>query len=322
MTETSRHGAQDGSDITSPVAMPAGGWGIRGWLSALYTKVATAGGIALASQLIDESGSAYGVKQIGNKPRVSAMPYLYDIAEGNVSGHSAWSKIGYNGDVDVGTEDMIAQGGVYVFPSAQQQMDIVSSSVEDDPDKGGSVAGTGIHTVTLYYLDNTFTEKTEDINLNGTSAVATTATDIYRVQNLRAKVCGTGKAAAGNITLSEHGGTTYKYGHIAAGQTRQRQCVWTVPKDKTLYVTSVAFAVGGATKEKAAVFTTLATYDNKADAVRTFFFPYPEVVIEDFAYSRELEVPTKLGAGVDLKVQVRGLVADCVCTCTLRGWLE
>jgi len=38
MTETSRHGAQDGADITSPATMPAGGWGIRGWLSAIYTN--------------------------------------------------------------------------------------------------------------------------------------------------------------------------------------------------------------------------------------------------------------------------------------------
>ena len=36
-TETVREMSQDGADITTPIAMPAGGWGIRGWLSALYT---------------------------------------------------------------------------------------------------------------------------------------------------------------------------------------------------------------------------------------------------------------------------------------------
>lgn len=262
------------------------------------------------------------VKAINGKQRVSSMPYLYDIAEGNVPGHEGWSKIGYNGDVDVGTEDMIAQGGVYVFPAAAGQMDIVSSSAEDDPAKAAGGAGTGIHTVTLYYLDASYAEKTEDITLNGTAAVATTATDIFRVNNMRAKVCGTGKTAAGNITLSEHGGTTYKYGYILAGTTRMRQCVYTVPADKTLYVTSISFAVGGATKEKAAVFTTLAKYDNKADEIRDFFLPFNEAVIEDEAHHRELTRPTKLGAGVDLKVQVRGLTADCVCTCSLSGWVE
>ena len=42
----------------------------------------------------DENGVPYGIKHINNKPRVSSMPYLYDISEGNVPVHEAWSKIG------------------------------------------------------------------------------------------------------------------------------------------------------------------------------------------------------------------------------------
>lgn len=37
--ETPQTVAQDGRDIYAATALPAGGWGIRGWLSALYTKV-------------------------------------------------------------------------------------------------------------------------------------------------------------------------------------------------------------------------------------------------------------------------------------------
>lgn len=188
--------------------------------------------------------------------------------------------------------------------------------------KADTNPGTGIHTVTLYYLTTDFTEKSVDINLNGTAAVQVSATDIYRVQNMRAKVCGTAGKAVGIITLTERSGTTYKYGYIAIGHTRQRQCTWTVPKNKILYVKTIAFAVGGVTKEKSALFTTLATYDNKAKVARTFFLPFNEIIMEDSAYNRELTVPTILPAGVDLKVQVRGLVADCVCTCTLSGWVE
>lgn len=273
------------------------------------------------TKFVDENNTPYYIKHVNNKPRVSSMPYLYDIAEGNVSDHAAWTKIGYNGDVDAGTEDMISQGGQYVFPAVATKMDIVSSSVEDDPDKGGAVPGTGIHTVTLYYLDSSGNEQSEDINLNGTAAVTTSGT-IFRVQNIRAKVVGTNKSAVGNITLSETGGTTYKYGYVAIGQTRQRQCTYTVPTGHALYVTSIGFSIGSATKDKSAVFTTLATYDNKANAVRTFFFPFSEVIIQDGSYQKELEIPTKLPAGTDLKVQVRGLVADCVCSCILRGWME
>ena len=275
-----------------------------------------------ASKFVDENGTPYGVKHISNKPRVSSMPYLYDVAEGNVADHIGWSKIGYNGKVDIGTEDMIAQGGTYVFPASAIQMDIVSSSAEDDPVKADTNPGTGIHTVTLYYLDGSGAEKSVDITLNGTAPVATSVSDIYRVNNMRAKVCGTGGSAAGTITLSEHGGTTYKYGYIAAGQTRMRQCVYTVPAGKTLYITSISFSIGGAAATKTAVFTTVAKYDNKASVARDFFIPYNEVVLEDAAYHRELEVPTKLPAGTDLKVKVQSFTADSICQCSLRGWLE
>lgn len=38
-SEISSGGALDGRDISAPAAMPSGGWGIRGWLSAIWTKV-------------------------------------------------------------------------------------------------------------------------------------------------------------------------------------------------------------------------------------------------------------------------------------------
>lgn len=132
---------------------------------------------------LDETGTAYGVKHINNKPRVSAMPYLYDIAEGNVTNHSSFSLFGYNGDVDVGTEDLISAGASYTFPAAEMQMEVVSSSANDD----GSPAGFGARTVIIDYLDDAYAEKSETVTLNGTTAVATTATDIFRVNRFRVK---------------------------------------------------------------------------------------------------------------------------------------
>ena len=56
------------------------------------------------AQFVDESGVPYGVKHVDNKPRVSSMSYLYDIAEGNVSGHSSWGIQGYHPTVDTTIE--------------------------------------------------------------------------------------------------------------------------------------------------------------------------------------------------------------------------
>lgn len=48
-------------------------------------------------KFIDTTGTAVPFKNVDGKPRFSAMSYLQDIGEGNVSGHSPWSKIGYTG---------------------------------------------------------------------------------------------------------------------------------------------------------------------------------------------------------------------------------
>ena len=50
-------------------------------------------------RFVDDTGTVYGIKQIDGKPRVSSMPYLYDIAEGNVANHYTMHKFGYNSAV-------------------------------------------------------------------------------------------------------------------------------------------------------------------------------------------------------------------------------
>lgn len=84
-------------------------------------------------RFLDENGAAYGIKHVSNKPRTSSMPYLYDIAEGNVTGHTAWSKIGFNGALVADTEaDLWSATGVYAFPAAAGGLEVDSSSADDD----------------------------------------------------------------------------------------------------------------------------------------------------------------------------------------------
>jgi hypothetical protein len=275
--------------------------------------------------LLDENGVSYGVKHIANKPRVSSMPYLYDVAEGNVENHKTWSKIGFHAAISTSELDMMpwaaAGGGLgwtYTFPTAALTMTIVSDSVEDDADKTPA-AGTGAYTVTVYYLTTAFVEKNVTVTMNGTGAV-TVATDIYRIQNARIATAGSICRAVGNITIASGGQT---YGYISATKTRMRQCVWTVPAGKTLYITNIAFSCGQQAASKYVRFTTRANYDDKSNAVlqRGLFMPFNEIVLNNTAFSRELSPPTRLPATTDLKVSA---IADAtaVGTCTLRGWVE
>lgn len=138
-------------------------------------------------KLVDEAGVSYGVKQINNKPRVSSMPYLYDIAEGNVPNHAAWSKIGYNPTVATNEEDVWSAGGLYVFPtSATLQMEVVSSLNTADVDVG-------------------------TILFTGTSDVGGTTTTM-----LDAGVDFTATAAAGDVIIVDKSGTTPEWGVLTA----------------------------------------------------------------------------------------------------------
>jgi hypothetical protein len=257
--------------------------------------------------------------------RVQSMPYTYDIAEGNVTNHSSWSKIGFHAAIGATELDMMpwaavtgGLGWTYTFPTGALTMTIVSDSTEDDADKTPA-AGTGAYTVTVYYLTTAFAEKNITVTMNGTGAV-TVATDIYRVQNARVVTAGTAGRAVGNITIASGGQT---YGFISATKTRQRQCVWTVPTGKTLYITNIAFSCAQQATSKYVRFTTRANYDEKSNTVlqRGLFMPFNEIALNNTAFSRELSPPTKLPATTDLKVSA---IADsaAVGTCTLRGWIE
>ena len=277
-----------------------------------------AGNLITATKLIDNLGAAQGLKFVDGKPRISSMPYTYDIAEGNVSGHQGWSKIGFCATVGVTRIDvapwMVKE---YVFPTTTSTMTIVSSNANDN------ATGSGARIVTVYYLTEGFVAKTATVTLLGLTAT-TIALDMFRVNNCRISTCGVSNSTIGNLTIAS-GGVTY--GYISAGRTRMRQCVWTVPTNTTLYVTQIAFSSADQNPSKPGGirFTTKANFDNLSGQIlqRGLFMPYNEVVLYNSAYIRELNPPTKLGATVDLKVAAESLVADTGdVTCSLRGWTE
>ena len=338
--------------------------------------------------LKDETGAAYGVKHINYKPRVSAMPYTYDIAEKNVTGHTAWSKIGFHAAVtteqDVRPYAAVTAGigWPYTFPTAELTMTIVSDSAKDCKraitafadsanhagvntlvtcaahgladgdsviiagttsyngtwviqhtvvgafeivkafvanDATGTVRGPGANTVTVYYLDDGFVEKSATVTLLGTTAV-NIATDMYRVNNVRVSTAGTGGAPVGTLVVASGG---QQYGGISAGKTRARQMIYTVPILKSLFITDIYFSVASMATGKYARFTLVANYDEKADTVldRGLFMPFKELVLANAPYNRQLTMPVYFPATTDVKMRCSA-DATCIVTCGLTGWIE
>jgi hypothetical protein len=264
--------------------------------------------------LLDENGVAYGVKHVQNKIRTSSMPYTMDIAEGNVTGHTAWSKHGYNAASGTSPETVWAGStGLYPFLAAETQLTVESSNNVED--KAG---GAGALTVYVNYLDDAFAQKTATATLNGTTPVNLSAADVYRVQNFRVATCGANGVPTGNLSLKA-GGVTY--GYIAAGFNKARTMVWTVPAGQVLYITQfIASAVG----TKYARLINRANYDNKLNTVlaRGMFMGYTEALLLNSTEVVNFDPPTRLPATTDLKIDVIAEAAGVNTSVQLRGWYE
>lgn len=277
-----------------------------------FTTVGTMG-----IKWLDTLGNLFGFKDAGGKPRVSSTPYYVDIADGNIANHIPWTKDGYNGALSASAEDLWAVGGQYVFPTVAQQMEIVSDSTDDD----GSPVGTGARTVEIYYLDSTFTEKSEIITLNGTNAVATTATDIYRINSFRVKTVGSTGSNVGTIDIRNLADTPI-YSRILPTINRSYNCVYTVPKDKILFIFNVLLSAGGSVANRPVRFITKATWDRSSGIAIPFFMSYTNVIITDGSVDVPIECPTRFPAGVDIKVSAISPDGATYGAVTLRGWLE
>jgi len=271
-----------------------------------------------AFNLIDENGAAYGVKHVQNKPRVSSMPYLYDIAEGNVTGHTPFAKLGYNANVGATEEDIWTESKVYPWIAAGGiALEVVSTHAEDKID------GTGVQKVKIGYLDTDYSQQTQTLNMAGATPVPLTDTTILRVNSIRAAQVGTGGVAAGEITCRLVGSPATIYRSITTGFTRGRGLTYTVPLGKTLYITSVAVSSGYTTAGKVVRWIGRAQVDDTAPTVRIpFFQPFFEVITQDASFYRQFEIPIMIPATADLKMSATSDGATSFATCALRGWLE
>jgi hypothetical protein len=286
--------------------------------SGINVKTISLGG--LEYQVLVLSGEDGTInKSVDGKMRVSSISYLYDIAEGNVTDHTTFAKLGYNAAIGATEEDIITQGGVYPWIAAGGiALEVVSDAAAD------SLALTGVQKVKVTYLDTDYSEQSQIINMNGVTPVALTDTSILRVNSIRATQVGTGMMAAGNITCRLVGGAATVYRQMSAGFTRGRGLTYTVPLGKTLYITSIAISSSAAEAGKATVrWIGRAQVDDTAPTVKIAFFqPFFEILTQDDSFYREFEIPIKVPATADVKVSATSAGLSSACSCELRGWLE
>lgn len=248
-------------------------------------------------------------------PNAITRPWTYLVAEGNRKGATSWSKMGYNLALSSSWEDLWNPGGVYVWPTGTFQASLVSSSTND------SATGSGVRSVVARYLDGDGVQHDETFALTGTVAVLGTATDVFRINNLRAVTCGATGFATGSVTLTGSGAAVV-YSQIAAGENRARQIMYTVPTGYILCINRVELAAGAAVAGRAVRFQTQATYNSITGSRTDFFMTYTEKFLQDTPYLLPLDFPTRFPALTDIKVRAISADGATYGNCSLRGWLE
>jgi hypothetical protein len=191
-------------------------------------------------------------------------------------------------------------------------------SSDNTQDKAG---GTGALKVKITYLDSTYAEKSEEVTLNGTTAVDTAATDILRINDFFVSSAGSGGKPVGNLSLLDKATGVITYGYITAGFTHARNSSYTVPLGKTLYITQ--FVCGYGYSHNSTHYGRIYARANYHDdtLVAGIFYPYTEVVVSNNSLLVPLSLPIKLPERVDIKISVLADYAG-VAMITLRGWLE
>lgn len=110
----------------------------------------------------------------------------------------------------------VVRATTYAEPAAAAQLEVVSSSANDD----GAPPGTGARTVRITYYDGTYAGPfITDVIMNGTAAVATAATNIRFVECIAVLTVGNNGTNIGTITLRGLGGGAV-VGTIAASDGR------------------------------------------------------------------------------------------------------
>lgn len=241
--------------------------------------------------------------------------YYTAIGHGLTPTHLHWHSIGYNSAVGASQEDITEIGAATYVPPADAgiQMTVRSANAND------TAAGTGVRTVEINYLDASGLEQTEVVSTNG-GAVNTVATDIRRVNYFHTVTAGTGAAAAGIISLTNTANTV-TYALIAAGANFSRHGFFTIPSDKTGYVTSAYIGAGNAVAGRF-VRCLFRTTTNHEDVLTPNIFQFKRMVlVQDGGMQIEFRIPLKVPGLTDIKFSGTNDVGAEVAS-YVEGWYE
>lgn len=215
--------------------------------------------------------------------------YYRNVARGLVAGARPFGAYGKRTTVGAET-NVVWPDGVYSFPPASGvQLSVVSTSAND------TVAGTGIRTLEIHYLDANLDEQHEIVTMNGLTPVLTTATNVRFVQCMHLNTFGAGKAAAGNITASVGAAV---FSQISIGEVRCSSSVRMVPRGKRLLIYAVeGGSVSGTAAAQTIVQFATPTFEGHNYIPDAVFIPLASAAVQDASLALPLLGPIPFTEG-------------------------
>jgi len=236
--------------------------------------------------------------------------FLQEVARGRVSGHDPVSASGKRSIGAAGSNIDIWPGPTLQqpIPSGEIQISAVSSSADD------AAGGTGVRSLEMHYLDGNDNPQSTTIDLNGTTTVTFSPTDITFIQCVHATAAGSNGKAVGDIDMS-NGGTVYK--RIAVGTNRCRSAMRKVPAEKQIMISQLV--AGAATQAESDISLEATSIDG--EVYDGLFFVEPEVVLEDASETLPLGMPIRYPPGTIITLRV-ATDKDALVTASWSGWFE
>lgn len=174
------------------------------------------------------------------EPTGDVRPFHQLIGEDALGGYDSEFKFGENTAVGTTEEVIWDGGGTYTFLTSADSLKIISDDADD------TLSGSGAHTLIVYGLDSNWNEINELVVMDGIDTVHTTK-KFLRVFRALIPTSGNsspiGNANEGVIKVLSATDLTLQ-AQIGVGNGQTLMCVYTVPADKTAYITGISFGVG------------------------------------------------------------------------------
>jgi hypothetical protein len=151
-----------------------------------------------------------------------AYDFYFEVATGDIRGHSDIHKFGENADVDsAASEDIWDGGGLWSEPTTTQIYTFTSTSTADASDS------TGARTMEVFGLNGVGALTNETVSLSGT-VIITAANSYQMIHRMIVRTAGISAANVGTITANANTDGTVT-AQIAIGANQTQMAIYKIP---------------------------------------------------------------------------------------------